>query len=375
MDRQLDILALEPFYGGVRRNMLETLVRCSRHRWTLLTLPPRRIERRLAAAAHWFAEQLSRRSVGHTDVVFTSDALNLPDLHRLHPAIADQPSVVYFHSNQLPDLNRPEIDPALDLTNLSSATAATEIWFNSSYNARNFMTGLKQLVQMHKELQSRNPLDEITAKMRLVPPPVDINMVREISEATPVPRDPAAIFVDLREANIELINAALSILAGMKQQVNLLTVGPLGKLSDLYPRQNINASDLHGQIRALLAASVYVSAQIAAPFDEHAVRAMSLFCRPVMPHSGVYPDMVPMTLHDCCLYDMSPEALASQIREAVLLPAHYSLGELTSQLRHFDAITACRLIDDRLDALAKDRPPHHAPSVHRSTPRPITQVS
>src|SRR4051812_9579436 len=56
---QLDILALEPFYGGARRVMLESLIKCSRHRWTLLKLPPRRIERRLIAAAHWFAEQLS----------------------------------------------------------------------------------------------------------------------------------------------------------------------------------------------------------------------------------------------------------------------------------------------------------------------------
>ena len=57
MAAQLDILALEPFYGGARRAMLDTIMRYSRHRWTLLRLPPRRIERRLAAAAHWFAEQ------------------------------------------------------------------------------------------------------------------------------------------------------------------------------------------------------------------------------------------------------------------------------------------------------------------------------
>ena len=38
MSSQLDILALEPFYGGVRKSMLETVMRCSRHRWTLLKL-------------------------------------------------------------------------------------------------------------------------------------------------------------------------------------------------------------------------------------------------------------------------------------------------------------------------------------------------
>src|SRR5438105_2035135 len=102
MSRQLDILALEPFYGGGRRHMLETLVHYSRHRWTLLKLPPRRIERRLTAAAHWFAEQLTRHWVGRVDVMFTSEALNLADLYRLMPNLLKKPSVVYFHNNQLP---------------------------------------------------------------------------------------------------------------------------------------------------------------------------------------------------------------------------------------------------------------------------------
>ena len=101
MSTQLDILALEPFYGGVRRHMLETVIRCSRHRWTLLKLPPRRIERRLSVAASWFAEQLSRHWSGRSDILFTSEAMNLASLYRLVPAMARQPSVVYFHENQL----------------------------------------------------------------------------------------------------------------------------------------------------------------------------------------------------------------------------------------------------------------------------------
>src|ERR1700742_3374809 len=111
MSTQLDILALEPFYGGARRLMLESIIHCSRHRWTLLKLPPRRIERRLAAAAHWFAEQLSRHWVGHGDVLFTSEALNLADLYRVMPTLADKPAVVYFHDNQLPDPNNLSKNP------------------------------------------------------------------------------------------------------------------------------------------------------------------------------------------------------------------------------------------------------------------------
>src|SRR5215218_9498196 len=121
MSSQLDILALEPFFGGLRRSMLETLVRCSRHRWTVLKLPPRRMERRLTTASNWFAEQLSRHWVGRVDLLFTSEAMNLASLFRLMPNLVGKPSVVYFHENQLPHVGT-NTDAPLDLVNLNTAT-------------------------------------------------------------------------------------------------------------------------------------------------------------------------------------------------------------------------------------------------------------
>ena len=97
MSTQLDILALEPFFGGARKAMLETIMRHSRHRWTLLKLPPRRIERRLAVAAHWFSEQLSRHWKGRLDVLFTSEAMNLQDLFRFVPELASMQGRTICH--------------------------------------------------------------------------------------------------------------------------------------------------------------------------------------------------------------------------------------------------------------------------------------
>src|SRR5690349_397381 len=129
--KQLDILALEPFHGGVRRAMLDAISRCSRHRWGLLKLPPRRLERRQMVAATWFAEHLSRNGIGKVDLIFASEALNLADFLRLRPELAKRPSVVYFHETQLPDPAYELPESPTDLVNLNSAMAATEIWFNS----------------------------------------------------------------------------------------------------------------------------------------------------------------------------------------------------------------------------------------------------
>src|SRR6266496_111651 len=168
MAKQLDILALEPYHGGARRAMLEAISRCSRHRWRLLKLPARRFERRLLVSATWFAEVLSRNEMGRVDLVFCSEALNLADFFRLRPDLARRPSVVYFHDNQLPELSDEPVEGPTDLVNLNSAMAASEIWFNSLFNLRTFLSRASGLVARHPELQMRNPMPRLAAKAHLV---------------------------------------------------------------------------------------------------------------------------------------------------------------------------------------------------------------
>src|SRR4051812_34122086 len=228
MPRQLDILALEPFYGGERKQMLETLIRFSRHRWTLLKLPPRRIERRITAAASWFAEQLSRKWVGRLDVLFTSETLNLASFLRLVPVLAKFPSVVYFHSNQLPDATSTARRNE-DLANLSTAVAATDVWFNSRFHLRSFLARAAAMVERHPELSSRNPMHGITKKVQFLPPPIDTGIVTDVraDQPEPVERNPRLIFVETRDADIRLLNNALGMVDGRGQTFELVTVGPV----------------------------------------------------------------------------------------------------------------------------------------------------
>jgi hypothetical protein len=353
MSKQLDIVALEPFFGGARRNMLETLIRCSRHRWTLLKLPPRRIERRLAVAAHWFAEQLSRQWAGHADLLFTSEAMNLADLYRLMPKLAGMPSVVYFHSNELPEPGVKSANPALDFANLNTAAAANEIWFNSKFHVRAFLAGVSALVAANDELAAQDPLPSLTAKLRYMPPPVDTSLARRIMLEQPVAREKRTIFVETRDANLELLNAALSILQRRGDKIRLLTVGPVGSLSDAYPRQTIIETDVPGQMRAVLQATAFVTTRIAAAFDEHAVRSLALGCRAVLPRAGVYPELLPKAMHGFCLYDVNAESLASRMQDAIYLPPPAATAELDHLLHQFDAISACRAMDDRLSEIAQ----------------------
>lgn len=353
MPGQLDILALEPFYGGPRKAMLEALMRYSRHRWTVLRLPPRRVERRLAAAAHWFAEQLSRHWVGRVDVLFTSEAMNLPDLLRLAPALAARPAVVYFHDNQLPHVGQRAESP-LHLVNLSTAQAAAELWFNSAFHLKTFMMKAAALVERHPELSGRNPLPELAAKAHLMPPPVDLPLDRDISIQIRPQRDHGLLFVDTRGADLTLLNRALAMLSAGPTPYRLVTVGPLSGLSDGLPRYTVSERDEDGQIMALHQASVMISARPGAASDHYAVRALHLGCWPVFPQSGVYPELLPESVHDLCLYEAgSAESLVGRLRDAwhPSTPPMYR-EQLQEILQSFDALRACAAMDERLDKLA-----------------------
>jgi hypothetical protein len=349
---QLDILALEPFYGGVRRAMLEAIIRGSRHRWTLLKLPPRRIERRLAAAAHWYAEQLSRHWVGNLDLLFTSEALNLSDLYRLMPALLKKPSVVYFHSDQLPAANATAQTP-YDLVNLNTAAAASEIWFNSMYHLRSFLARAGALVKKHSELSNHSPMAELTTKAQIFQPPIDLSALHALAPSMKGQRSKRTIFVETRDGDVDLINTVFATLERRGEAFKIYTVGNLDGLTSDLPRTPLPENDDSAQARAMMEAGIFLSVKHDAPVDHYAVRALAAGCWPLMPNSGVYRELIPEGMHSSCLYDGRPDQLAGRLQDVFHLeqPGGFESQQLLI-LRRFDPVVACRAMDERLSDLA-----------------------
>ena len=352
MAAQLDILALEPFYGGARRAMLQTIRRCSRHRWTILKLPPRRMERRLSAAANWFAAQLVRHFSGNIDLLFTSDAMNLASLFRLVPELASKPSVVYFHDNHLPQTASSQAGP-FDLVNLNAAMVATEIWFNSEYHERTFFERATALANRHPELGEAFPL--ITDKASMVPPPMDLRFVFEVNGEHKSQRQPDTIFLETRDADVEVLNSAFQIVA-RDRRVRLVTVGPVDRLTDVCERTTVRESDEVGQAIGMLESRVMLSVKPEAKSDYLFVRAMLSGCRPVALQDGVYQEMVPESLAEVCLCPRDPEAIARMLNVA-LDDSHWAAHppDWRKLFAPFDAIPACRRVDERLELMAESK--------------------
>jgi hypothetical protein len=355
MRRQLDILAIEPFHGGGRRAMLEAVAHCSRHRWHVLKLPPRRMERRLLVSATWFAEHLARNKVGPVDLIFASEALNLADFFRLRPEMARRPSVVYFHDNQLPEQGAHHVETPTDLVNLNSAMAATEIWFNSLYNLRTFLGKASALVARHPELSVRNPMPSLAAKAHLVPPPIDLSLVQELTSDSPAwQRDPRSLLVDARDGQggdtiIELLDA----LARRGERTETTVIGRLRNAPSSLRYTTLDERDDRAHLRALAGAGMLISNRYQAAHDDLAVRALAGGALPIVSETGIYPEIVPEPMHRYCLHDGSVQSMLDRILNAWYLERPTGMELLLDEmLSNFDAKAACKQIDARLDQLA-----------------------
>jgi glycosyltransferase involved in cell wall biosynthesis len=174
--RRLNVLALEPYYGGSHSAMLDAWVAESLHDWTLSTLPPYHWKWRMRHAAVTFADRLNKGITAHStdwDVVFTCSMLDLATFRALAPAnVAQLPTVLYFHENQLtyPVRKNEQRDLHFGLTNMTSALAAEEVWFNSAFHRDDFLGALDRELRRLPPAELGSPVEEILDRSRIEHP-------------------------------------------------------------------------------------------------------------------------------------------------------------------------------------------------------------
>jgi len=184
---------LEPYNGGSHRAVLECLVPALLWDHDLLALPARKWKWRMRGAAITFASEACRLdrewraafpdgepgregALARWDAVLASTFLNLAEFKGLAgPAIASVPSVVYFHENQLvyPNRHTAEWDLQFPLTNITSALAADECWFNTAWNRDTFLEGIAPFIRQFPDHHPTGLSQRIAATSRVLAPPFD----------------------------------------------------------------------------------------------------------------------------------------------------------------------------------------------------------
>lgn len=223
------ILALEPYFGGSHEAFLKGWTQRSRHTWTLLTLPPRKWKWRMRHAAITFAEQVRERwdQGERWDVLFCSDMLNLAEFLGLAPSgCRTLPVLAYFHENQLtyPVEHEKEYDYHFAFSNLTTALAATEVWFNSAYHRDSFLTELTSFLRRMPDHQPLNAVETIRTHTYIEPPGIDAPPPRGPRNTGPLrilwaarweyDKDPETFFRALELLQKENVPFELSVIGG-----------------------------------------------------------------------------------------------------------------------------------------------------------------
>lgn len=170
----MNILALEPYYGGSHKAFLDGWRSHSQHNWTVLSLPPYKWKWRMRHAPVTLAEQVNKQ-VNHDkkfDILFCSDMLNLAEFKGLvNPIFAHLPSVVYFHENQLtyPVRVESERDYHFAYTNFTTAKAATQVWFNSEFHRSSFLEALDRFLSRMPDYSHHDDVETIGHKSFIYP--------------------------------------------------------------------------------------------------------------------------------------------------------------------------------------------------------------
>ncbi|GAB5402629.1 MAG: DUF3524 domain-containing protein [Aureliella sp.] len=143
MSKSLHVLVLEPFGGGSHATFYRGWAKFSRHSFTVLELPPNHWKWRSRHAAFSFAEQAMqlKRSGAMPDAVFCSSMLELPVWRGLVDSqLASRPAIAYFHENQFtyPLSEQQQRDYHYAYSNLLTAIASEQVWFNSDFHRNEF---------------------------------------------------------------------------------------------------------------------------------------------------------------------------------------------------------------------------------------------
>lgn len=170
------LILLNPYHKGSHAAFADSVAEMLQsdgawqvHTWTL---PGAHWKWRMQGAAAHFAHELAE--VSDADVIMTTDMCDVSRLRGLLPApLREVPIVMYCHENQLtfpwsagdPDLAQ-RIDLTYGMTNVMSALASDQIWFNSHFHLSTFIAAAKDL--MKKMPDAHIDLNHFEAKARVM---------------------------------------------------------------------------------------------------------------------------------------------------------------------------------------------------------------
>ena len=371
----MHILALEPYYGGSHQAFLDGWSGASRHDWTILHLPPYKWKWRMRHAAVTFADDVARRSSQgqRWDALFCSDMLNLAEFLGLAGnRVAQLPTVLYFHENQLtyPVRFESERDCHFAMTNMTAALAAGAVWFNSAFHRDSFLTALDAFLGRMPDHQSTEATERIRQKAQVHPPGIAPLPQRGAREPGPLrilwaarwehDKNPADFFEALRMLKARGVAFRMSALGEQFRERPKIFAAAREEFADRIDDWGF-LERRTDYVATLQRADVFVSTATHEFFGLSAIEATLAGAYPLLPERLAYPEIFDQPDDKTAasfFYDGSPEALADTLAEtARSLAQGVSLYERASGGRHrlkrFEWPVLAPLLDDAIEQMTE----------------------
>ncbi len=368
----MNIWLIEPYYTGSHKAWADGYKAHSRHNVRLLTLPGRFWKWRMQGGAVTLSRE-AQRLHERPDLIFASDMLNVPIFLALAGKnVAGVPLALYFHENQLTYPLQPgeKRDLYYGFINFASALRADAVLFNSAYHLDAFFDELPRLLKHFPDYNELWAVGVLRAKASVLPLGLDLASLdahRPSSAASGRPlilwnhrweydKDPATFF----RAVHTLADEALE---GEGPDFGLVLLGESFRnqpeefleAQERLPDRIVHfgyAEDAATYARLLWQASTVVSTARHEFFGAAIVEACYCACFPVLPRRLSYPELIPDTYHEACLYD-DFDGLLALLRHAVRHVKEMRSFSLRPAVNRFDWRQMAPRYDHILEGVAR----------------------
>jgi len=372
----MKILAIEPYYGGSHKAFIDGWMKVSEHQWTLLTLPAYKWKWRMRHSAVTMADEVSQRikEGGNWDLFFCTDMLNLAEFIGLSSAQVQQlPKVVYFHENQLtyPVRFESERDYQFAMTNMTTALAAEQMWFNSAFHRDSFLEAVEVFLRKMPDYNDTEVVEKIKCKSGVYPP--GINEFPKRAERKPGPlrilwcarwehdKNPEDFFSALKAVKESGVDFRLSVIGEQFRDEPAVFGWAKDFFSEHIERWGYQQSrDEYEQV--LCNADVVVSTANHEFFGISIVEAISAGAYPILPKRLAYPEILALGEAEDAeefFYDGTVRQLEQKLILLAKLAGQNNLpdnSEKTARLTEgFKWENAGREMDKGLNAILKEK--------------------
>ena len=370
----MKILALEAYYDGSHRAFLDQWIERSSHDWDLLTLPGYKWKWRMRHSAITFAQQIDTAvNQGQSwDLLFCSDMVNLAELRGLLPSeVQALPTVVYFHENQLtyPVRFEQERDYQLAMTNLTTALAADQVWFNSCFHRDSFLEGLWTFLNRMPDYQHTEVVKTIRSKSLIAYPGIQEPAKRSQRQQGPPhilwaarwehDKNPEDFFAALQSIQAQGIDFKLSVIGQHFSDTPEVFTRAREQFSDHIVHWGYQPS-LQAYQQVLSEADIVVSTAQHEFYGIGILEAVAAGAFPLLPRRLSYPELFNLERDPqagCFFYDGTVEGLTQALSKTLirttqgqLWPERYSPAGLTP---HFTWSHQAPKMDEALGAVIK----------------------